>query len=71
MLNTKSMSKDQSKDLRSLLCARIEHLSLPTDLIGTAMDTVAAIDVSEKQIKTFVMWCKQLYKVKTWHDIYN
>jgi hypothetical protein len=63
MLNTKSLKSDQSKELKNLLCAQIEQHLLPTDLIGTAMDTIAALEVSNDQIKRFFAWCTHLHKV--------
>lgn len=63
MLNTKSLKADQSRELKNLLCAQIEQCLLPTDLIGTAMDTSAAIEVSNDQINRFFAWCTHLSKV--------
>jgi hypothetical protein len=64
MLNTKSLKADQSKELKNLLCAQIEQGLLPTDLVGTVMDTVAALEVSNDQIKRFFAWCTHLCKVR-------
>lgn len=63
MLNTKSLNTDQLRELKNMLCAQIEQCALPTDLIGTAMDTIAAIEVSNDQIKRFFTWCTNLCKV--------
>ncbi|XP_059488904.1 condensin-2 complex subunit D3-like [Neocloeon triangulifer] len=62
MLNAKSLSPEQTKQLRDILCTKIENLAFPTDLIGCSIDTVAALDIAQNQISDFDSWCKSTFK---------
>ncbi|XP_065334871.1 condensin-2 complex subunit D3-L-like isoform X1 [Cloeon dipterum] len=62
MLDANSLGADETKELSNLLCKKVENLSFATDLIGTAIDLIAAIDIANKQMNAFQIWCKAVHK---------